>query len=118
MMRTATRLQTLLANRNSLAFPPLDVSFIVIFVNVIDIVVATFLPTERASPPSPFPGSVNHSLASTQHLLEHLRDMNENVGPRLPPNPPTPRDNHGNNSNEDDDSLAIAPLAGDTCDAG
>jgi hypothetical protein len=34
-------MQTLLANHNSLGFPPSDVSSVIIIVNVVDVVVAT-----------------------------------------------------------------------------
>jgi hypothetical protein len=87
-MRRAVRLQTLLASCNSSGSPPLNVSFVVIVVNVINVIVSTTLPTGRASPPSPFHGSSYCCLASTQHTLEHSRDVNMNVSPGMPPSPP------------------------------
>jgi hypothetical protein len=90
MMHTVTRLQTLPANCNSSGSPPLDVSAIIIVVNVLDVIIATTLPTGTVSLPSTFPCGANCSLVSTQHTLEHLRYVNVNIGLGLLHAPPPP----------------------------
>jgi hypothetical protein len=90
MTCTVMRLQTLLESLDSLGSPPLDVSFVIVVVDVVNIVVATALPAGRASPPLPFPGGTNRSLESTQHTLEHSRDMNSNIGLGPPLSCPPP----------------------------
>jgi hypothetical protein len=113
----ATRLQTLLANHDSLGSPPLDVSFVVVVINIINVIISTTLPTGRASPPAPFPGGSFCSLASTQHTLEHPRNVNANFGQGPPPSLPPPGDNNGNkDGGKDDDSITITSLDSDVHD--
>jgi hypothetical protein len=59
----------------------LDVSFVIVVIDADNVIISTLLPTGRASTPFlfPFPDGANPNLASTQHMLEHSRNVNANV---------------------------------------